>query len=96
MASDLRSPDHVVLSSTRARQGRWGRPVLWVLLVSTALAALALFSAWTWRAPDLARAPNGPSKAAAASFDSGPPAPQTRQQPGPPGAPDTHPPGSTQ
>ena len=91
MASD----EHIVLSSTRARQGRYGRHVLWVLLVSTALAAIALFAAWTWRAPDLARATNGPSKAAAASFDSGPPGVQVRQRPAQPGAPDNHPPGST-
>lgn len=42
------------LNATRARQGRWGRHVFWVLVVSTVLAALALFGAWTWRAPDLA------------------------------------------
>lgn len=41
------------LNATRARQGRFGRHVFWVLLVSTILAALALFGAWTWRADDL-------------------------------------------
>ncbi|MDZ4376105.1 MAG: hypothetical protein U1C74_32390 [Phenylobacterium sp.] len=46
--------DHAVLNATRARQGRWGRPVFWVLVVGTLLAALGLFAAWTWRAPDLA------------------------------------------
>ena len=90
MASD----EHIVLSSTRARQGRYGRHILWVLLVSTALAALALFAAWTWRAPDLARAPDGPSKAAASSFDSGSPAAQTRQRSAQPDAADAHPPGA--
>lgn len=42
------------LNATRARQGRWGRQVFWVLVVSTVLAALALFGAWTFRAHDLA------------------------------------------
>lgn len=63
MASNL---PHTVLSSTRARQGRYGRPVLWALLASTALAALALFAAWTWQAPALSSPPEGPSKAAGA------------------------------
>ncbi len=42
------------LNATRARQGRWGRHVFWVLVISTVLAALALFGAWTFRAKDLA------------------------------------------
>jgi len=42
------------LNATRARQGRWGRHVFWVLVISTVLAALALFGAWTFRARDLA------------------------------------------
>lgn len=42
------------LNATRARQGRWGRHVFWVLVISTVLAALALFGAWTYRANDLA------------------------------------------
>ena len=43
-----------VLGATRARQGRTGRHVFWVLLFGTLLAALALFAAWTWRSGDLA------------------------------------------
>lgn len=62
MATFSRSSDstgHQVLPATRARQGRFGRHMFWVLLVSTALAAIALFGAWTWRADDLAStAPN--------------------------------------
>jgi hypothetical protein len=42
------------LGATRARQGRFGRHVVWVLLFGTLLAALGLFAAWTWRAGDLA------------------------------------------
>lgn len=57
-----------VMSATRARQGRYGRHVFWVLLFGTLLAALGLFAAWTWRAGDLAstNSNNGPSRAAAA------------------------------
>ncbi|HET6971186.1 MAG TPA: hypothetical protein VFH92_08675 [Phenylobacterium sp.] len=35
---------------TRARQGRWGRHVFWVLVFSTLLAALGMFAAWAWKA----------------------------------------------
>jgi hypothetical protein len=42
------------LNATRARQGRYGRHVFWVLVVSTVLAAIALFGAWSFRAHDLA------------------------------------------
>lgn len=42
------------LNATRARQGRWGRHIFWVLVFGTLLAALGLFAAWTWRSPDLA------------------------------------------
>jgi hypothetical protein len=38
-----------VLNATRARQGRWGRPVFWVLVFGTILAALAMAAAWVWR-----------------------------------------------
>lgn len=42
------------LNATRARQGRWGQHIFWILVVSTVLAALALFGAWGFRADDLA------------------------------------------
>ena len=42
------------LNATRARQGRRGRHIFWVLVISTVLAALALFGAWSFRANDLA------------------------------------------
>ena len=35
------------LNATRARQGRFGIHMFWVLAISTALAALALFGAWS-------------------------------------------------
>lgn len=48
--------DHVSIPVTEARQGRWGRHVLWVLLASTLLAALVLFAAWGMRSSDLSDA----------------------------------------
>lgn len=48
MAVLTRSVSHPILNAARARQGRLGRHVSWVLLVSTALAAMALFGALTW------------------------------------------------
>lgn len=70
------------LNATRARQGRFGVHMFWVLAVSTALAALALFGAWTWRMDDLrstsdlaSRAPHeAQAQRAAQSFDMGEPA----------------------
>ncbi len=54
-----RSSTRTGLNATRARQGRFGVHMFWVLAVSTALAALALFGAWSWRMDDLAStAPN--------------------------------------
>jgi len=54
MALSTRETSRPVLGATRARQGRFGRHVFWVLVFGTLLAALALFSAWTWRSGDLA------------------------------------------
>lgn len=38
------------VNTTRARQGGRGRPVLWVLLIGTVLAAIGMFAALFWRA----------------------------------------------
>lgn len=78
MASFLRNPGRTVLNATRARQGRYGRHVLWVLLVSTALAALALFGAWTWRAPDLSAAEQRNDQRPSAPFNMGEPVAQQK------------------
>ncbi|SFJ93669.1 hypothetical protein [Caulobacter sp. UNC279MFTsu5.1] len=53
MPADLEHP-HPVVNATRARQGRWGKHVFWVLVISTVLAAAALFGAWGLRSGDLA------------------------------------------
>ncbi len=66
------------LNATRARQGRFGVHMFWVLAVSTALAALALFGAWSWRHQDLAStAPNNAREMSdARAFNMGEPAAQ--------------------
>jgi hypothetical protein len=76
-----RSTSRPGLTATRARQGRFGVHMFWVLLVSTALAALALFGAWSWRHQDLAStAPNNARQTSdARAFDMGDPAPAVQQ-----------------
>ena len=49
MAILSRHSSRSTLNATSARQGRFGVHMFWVLVVSTALAALALFAAWSWR-----------------------------------------------
>jgi len=80
---------HTVLSATRARQGRFGRHMVWVLLFSTLLAGIGLFLAWTWKAPSLASATsdNGRPGAGAKTFNAPEPAAVTP----PPGADHTAP-----
>jgi len=91
-SSQPADPPKPVVAATPARQGRLGRPVFWVLVISTLLAAIGLFFAWTWKAPGLARddaklANDHPS--ASAAFNAPEPAPITVQQ----GADQTTPPG---
>lgn len=59
------TPSRTVISATRARQGRFGRHIVWVLLFGTLLAALALFAAWTWRSGDLQSTENSDASRAA-------------------------------
>lgn len=56
---------HEVLDATEARQGRWGRHVFWVLVISTALAVIALFSSWAFHAGDLSAASEASTPTAA-------------------------------
>ena len=74
------------LGATRARQGRFGRHMLWVLLFSTLLAAIGLFAAWTWKAPDLAAtgAINDKQPADSRAFTAPEPTPVAKPPPGPP------------
>lgn len=58
------------ISATRARQGMWGRHVLWVLIISFTLAAIALFASWAMRANDLRSAEDpGAERTEARMFD---------------------------
>jgi hypothetical protein len=86
MALSSRYSSRPTLGATRARQGRFGRDVFWVLLISTSLAALGMFAAWFWRADDLARTQPTPASRAVDSrtFDMPEPAAlQTAPTPGP-------------
>lgn len=78
MAILSRRSSRSTLSATSARQGRVGVHMFWVLLISTGLAALVLFGAWSWRADDLAStAPNNARESAdATAFNMGDPAAQ--------------------
>lgn len=78
MAILSRDSSRPTLNATRARQGRFGVHMFWVLVVSTGLAALALFAAWSWRADDLAStAPNNAREITdATAFNMGDPAAQ--------------------
>lgn len=87
------SDHHPVVAATPTRQGRMGRRVFWVLVVSTLLAAIALAIAWGWKAPDLARPGSqvqATNPAAAAAFHAPepavqvPPAGTDHTSPGPP------------
>lgn len=52
MSFSPRETESPAVNATRARQGRWGRPVFWVLVFGTFLAALGMFAAWTWKSAD--------------------------------------------
>lgn len=54
MPADIHDDAPVHLNATRARQGRWGQHIFAILVVSTVLAAIALFGAWGFRSNDLA------------------------------------------
>lgn len=50
---DTDTEGHPELPATDARQGRWGRHMLWVLLAGLVLVVIALFGSWAMRAGDL-------------------------------------------
>jgi len=81
MALSTRSTSRPTLGAARARQGRLGRPVLFVLLAALLLVVLGFFATWTWKAHDLASTqPNNASQGVnARAFDAPPPAPSARQ-----------------
>lgn len=57
-------------TATRVRQGRWGRHMIWVLLVSVILAAAGMVGIWTWRSGDFksAQHKSAPTPREAARF----------------------------
>jgi hypothetical protein len=83
MALSTRYSQRSAVGATRARQGRAGRPILWVLLFSTALAALGLFAAMTWKSGDLASTEpnNAKEQVDAQAFNAPEPAPVVGQPP---------------
>lgn len=84
MATDTETPEgHVDVGATRARQGRYGRHVFWVLVASTLLAAIALFASWGMRSGDLAAVEvnNGAQPQDAAAYQAPPPAPKQNEVP---------------
>jgi hypothetical protein len=76
------SETHTTVGATPARQGRIGRQVIWVLVISTLLAAIVLLVAWVWRADELARVErnNGRVMTPAHEFNAPAPAPATQQK----------------
>lgn len=76
---------HVDVGATRARQGRYGKHMFWVLVASTLLAAIALFASWGFRSGDLAAVePNNAGETQdAAAYDAPPPAAKQNVAPEP-------------
>jgi len=68
------------VNATRARQGRFGRHIFWILVISTVLAALALFGAWSFRARDLAAVDVNTGASTPAEARSGNTTPQPARQ----------------
>jgi hypothetical protein len=81
MAFPTRSAPRQTVGATRARQGRLGRDILFVLIAAILLVVIGFFATWTWKAGDLASVePNNVAKSAnARSFDAPPPAAAARQ-----------------
>lgn len=69
------------IGATRARQGRYGAQMVWVLVFGLLLAVIGVFAAWTWKSGDLASVePNTTARQAdARSFDAPRPDAATRQ-----------------
>ena len=68
------------LGATRARQGRSGRQILWVLLFGIALTVLGFVLAYFWRTGgDVVSPPGGHQQAGGQAFQAPPPDAVTRQ-----------------
>jgi len=75
------SHDRPTLGATRARQGRLGRNIFWVLVFGIALTVLGFAATWAWKAGDLASTEprNSAQPSEAASFRSPQPSGAARQ-----------------
>ena len=69
------------LSETRARQGRKGLPMLWVLVIGMALVILGFVITWAFHAPGLSSAsqPYATQPSQAEAFKAPPPSAASRQ-----------------
>jgi hypothetical protein len=76
MALSTRSTTRPTVGVTRARQGRLGRHVLWILLAAMLLVVLGFLATWTWKSGDLASVEpnNGKEQVDARAFDAPQPA----------------------
>ena len=72
------------LTVQEARQGRSGRPVVVVLVVSTLLVVLAFAAIWLYHAPGLSGPGGGTRVAASVGSTAAMPARQKPEQPGAP------------
>jgi hypothetical protein len=72
-----RETERPVLNATRARQGRWGQHIFWVLVFGTLLAALGMFAAWTWKSADEGPAGTAQETVDGRGFGAPEPAPPT-------------------
>jgi hypothetical protein len=75
------SQDRPTLGATRARQGRMGRNIFWVLVFGVVLTVLGFAATWAWKAGDFASAEpsNSARTADAASFGAPRPDAASRQ-----------------
>lgn len=69
------SQDRSTVGATRARQGRIGRSVFWVLVFGVALTVLGFAATWAWKAGDLASTEpkNTAARSDVAGYNSPPP-----------------------
>jgi hypothetical protein len=81
MALSTRSNPRQTIGVTRARQGRLGRNILWVLVVGTLLVILGFLATYTWKAGDFAsvQPSHGARQANAGQFAAPPPKAAVRQ-----------------
>lgn len=63
------------VGATRARQGRMGRNIFWVLVFGVALTVLGFAATWAWKAGDFASEERKPAAKAADSATYAAPAP---------------------